>query len=129
MSKTMDFGNYKTIYLQLFSLVKLSIINFKNYEYNDIIEFIDKYEIYKIEIMYLLTYSFWLDFLNQNVQQSMIIMTNKMKRDINVCLVIVLILVIILILLTFFIYIRNVKNDCKNFIHIRKLFRVYNSNE
>ena len=129
MSKSMDFENYKTIFLQLFSLVKLSMINFKNYEYNDIIEFIDKYEIYKIEMMYLLTYVYMLDLLNQNIQLSMIIMTNKMKRDINVCLVIVLILVIILIFLTFFIYIRNVKNDCKNFIHIRKLFRVYNTNE
>jgi hypothetical protein len=129
MSKSMDFENYKTIFLQLFSLIKSSMINFKNYEYNDIIEFIDKYEIYKIEIMYLLTYSFWLDLLNQNVQQSMIIMTNKMKTDINVSLAIILIIVIILIFLTFFIYIRNIKNDCKNFIHIRKLFRVYNSNE
>ena len=129
ISKAMDFEDYKAIYLQLFSLVKLSMINFKNYEYNDIIEFIDKYEIYKVELMYLLTYSFWLDFLNQNVQQSMIIMTNKMKDDINVSLIIILLLVIILIFLTFFIYIRNVKNDCKNFIHIRKLFRVYNSNE
>ena len=129
ISKAMDFEDYKAIHLQLFSLVKLSMINFKNYEYNDIIEFIDKYEIYKVELMYLLTYSFWLDFLNQNVQQSMIIMTNKMKDDINVSLIIILLLVIILIFLTFFIYIRNVKNDCKNFIHIRKLFRVYNSNE
>ena len=129
MSKAMDFENYKAIFLQLFSLVKLSMINFKNYEYNGIIEFIAKYEIYKIEIMYLFTFSFWLDLLNQNIEQSMIIMTNKMKIDINVCLVILLILVIILIFLTFFTYIRNIKNDCKNFIHIRKLFRVYNSNE
>ena len=79
--------------------------------------------------MYLFTFSFWLDLLNQNIEQSMIIMTNKMKIDINVCLVIVLLLVIILIFLTFFTYIRNIKNDCKDFIHIRKLFRVYNSNE
>ena len=55
-------------------------------------------------------------------------MTNKMKIDINVCLVIVLILVIILIFLTFFIYIKNVKNDCKNFIHIRKLFQINENN-
>ena len=129
MSKSMDFENYKTIFLQLFSLVKLRMINFKNYEYNDIIEFIDKYEIYKIELMYLLTYSYWLDLLNQNIHLSMTTMTNKMKTDANVSLVIVLILVIILIFLTFFIYIRNIKNDCKNFNQIRKLFRVHNSNE
>ena len=129
ISKSMDFENYKTIFLQLFSLVKLSMINFKNYEYNDIIEFIDKYEIYKIEIMYLLIYSYWLDLLNQIEQQSMIIMTNKIKTNINVSFAIELLLVIILIFLTFFIYIRNIKNDCKNFIHIRKVFRVYNSNE
>ena len=129
MSKVMDFENYKTIYLQLFSLVKLSMINFKNYVYNDIIEFIDKYEIYKIEMMYLLTYVYMLDLLNQNIQLSMIIMTNKMKRDINVSGVILLLILIILILLTIFIYIRNVRNDCKNFIHIRKVFRVYNTNE
>jgi hypothetical protein len=129
MSKSMDFENYKAIFLQLFSLVKLSMINFKNYEYNDIIEFIDKYEIYKIEIMYLLTYSYWLDLLNQIAQQSMTIVTNKMKTKSNVSLVIEVILLIILLFITFFIYIRNIKNDCKNFIQIRKLFRVRNSNE
>jgi len=129
MSKVMDFENYKAIYLQLFSLVKLSMINFKNYEYNDIIEFIDKYEIYKIEIMYQLTYVYLLDILNQNIQQTMMIMINKMKIDINVSSSIALLLIIILLFLTFFIYIRNVKNDCKNVIHIRKVFRVYNSNE
>jgi len=129
ISKFMDFENYKTIYLKLFSLIKLSMINFKNFEYHDLIEFIDKYEIYKIELMYLLTYTYWLDFLNQNVKKSMVIMTNKLKADVHVSLAIVLLLVIILILLTFFIYIRNVKNGCKNLIHIIKLFRVYNSNE
>jgi len=129
MSKSMDFENYKTVYLQLFSLIKLSMINFNNFEYNDIIEFIDKYEIYKIEIMYLLTYAYWLDFLNQNIELSMMTMANKMKADVHISLFIVLLLVIILASLTFFIYIRNVKKDCKNFIHIIKLFRVYNSNE
>ena len=129
MSKSMDFKNYKTVYLQLFSLIKLSMINFNNFEYNDIIEFIDKYEIYKIEIMYLLTYAYWLDFLNQNIELSMMTMTNKMKADVHISLFIVLLLVIILASLTFFIYIRNVKKDCNNFIHIIKLFRVYNSNE
>jgi hypothetical protein len=129
MSKVMDLENYKTIYLQLFSLVKLSMINFKNHIYDDIIEFIDKYEIYKIEMNYLLAYVYLLNLLNQNIQKSMIMMINKMKTDINVSLVILLLILIILILLTIFIYIRNVKNDCKNFIHIRKLFRVYNTNE
>ena len=78
--------------------------------------------------MYLLIYSFWLDLLNQNEHQSMIIMVNKMKTIINVSFIILLLLVIILIFLTFFIFIRNIKNDCKNFIHIRKLFQINENN-
>jgi len=129
MTNVMDFENYKTIYLQLFSLVKISMINFKNHEYNDIIQFIDKYEIYKIEMMYLLIYAYWVNILNQDAQKSMTKMAEEMKTNIITSGVIFLLLLIILILLTFFIYIRNIKIDCKNLIHLRKLFRVYNTKE
>ena len=128
-SKVMEFTNYKTIYLQLFNLIKICMENFKNNDYNDIIGFIDDYEVYKMEIMYLLTYVYLLEFSNQNVEGSMKEMTYKMKNNIILNESILLFLLGIYIFFTFFVYIRNVNNDCKNFINVKKVFKICNINE
>jgi len=56
MAKVMEFKNNKSIYLQFYNLIKVSMENFGNDNYTKIIDFIDDFEIYKIEIMYFLTY-------------------------------------------------------------------------
>ena len=128
-SNIMEFKNYKTIYLQIFNSIKIGMENYNNKQYSDIINFMDKYEIYKIEILYLLTYVFLLDILNQNVESAMMLMSDKMRDNIIITMIILIILLIFFIFFTFFIYLRNVNNDSQRFIQIKNILKVCNINE
>ena len=128
-SNIMEFKNYKTIYLQIFNSIKIGMENYNNKQYSDIINFMDQYEIYKIEILYLLTYVFLLDILNQNVESAMMLMSYKMKDNIIITMIILIILLIFFIFFTFFIYLRNVNNDSQRFIQIKNILKVCNINE
>ena len=78
MAKVMEFKKYKSIYLQFYNLIKVSIENFENDKYIKIIDFIDDFEIYKIEIMYFLIYIYLLYILNVNIQNCIIAMGNNL---------------------------------------------------
>ena len=129
MSKVMEFENYNTIYLLLYNSVIISMENFKNKKYDDIIEFIDNYKVYNIEIMYLFTYVYLIEIMNKNVQDSMTTMKNNKKLNINIHGFLLILLLIIYIFFTFCVYINNINNDCKNFNHIKKVFKVCDTNE
>ena len=129
VSKVMEFENYNTIYLKLYNLITTSMENFKNSKYDDIIKFIDNYKIYKIEMMYLLTYIYLLDLMNQNIKTAVIGMGNMMKTNIIIFTIIYLLLLIIFIFFTYFIYIRNINKGCENFIHIKNVFNICNIKE
>ena len=125
----MMFKNYKTIYLQLFNQVKILMENFKNNKYGDIIDFIDKYKIVQIEIIYLITYVYLLDIIYQNIQSSTLGIMNIIHSNIVTFGLIYLFLLIFLLIFIYFVFIRNIHNDTKKFIHIRKVFKVCNINE
>ena len=129
MTKVMNFKNYKSIYLQFYNLIKVSMENFENSKYSKIIDFMEEYEIYKIEIMYFLTYIYLLDILNQNVQNCMIAMGYNLENNIKITGSILFILLTFFLIIVSFIYIRNVNKDCKNLLHIKKVFRVCNTHE
>ena len=129
MAKVMEFKNYNSIYLQFYNLIKVSMENFENNKYSKIIDFIDDYEIYKIEIIYFLTYIYLLDILNENVQNCMLAMTYKLDKYLRITGAIFIILLIFFLFIVSCIYIRNVNKDCKNLIRIKKIFRVCNPHE
>jgi hypothetical protein len=129
MSKVMEFQNYNSIYLQFYNLIRVSMENFENNNLSKIIDFIDEYRIYKIEIMYFLTYIYLLDILNENVQNCMLTMGYKLEKYIRITGLIFIILLIFFLIVAFCIYIRNMNKDCKNLIHIKKVFRVCNTHE
>ena len=129
MTKVMEFKNYKSIYLQFYNLIRVSMENFENSKYSKIIDFIDEYEIYKIEIMYFLTYIYLLDILNENVQNCMIAMGYELEKNISLTGLMFVILLIFFSFIVSCIYIRSVNKDFNNLNNIKKVFRVCNTHE
>jgi hypothetical protein len=128
-SNVMKFKNYITFYLQFFNLIQSGMENYKNEQYSDIINFIDEQELYKIEILYILTYIYLLDILNQNVKNSMMVMVYKMKENIIITIIFFIVLLVFFILIIFFVYIRNVNKDYQSFIRMKNIFKVCNVND
>ena len=128
-TKIMIFKNYKMIYLQLFNQAKIVMENFTNIDYNDIIEYFVNIDIVEIEIIYLITYTYLLDLMSENIKHLIIEVMETMKNRITVSSFIFFILLVILIFIIYFLYIRNVSKDTMHFIHIRKVFKICNTNE
>ena len=128
-SSAMKFKKYKTIFLLLFNQIKIYMENFSSYEYNDIIEFIFKNDIIKVEIIYLITDIYLINVINNNIKIFILAILNEIEKQIIITILSFLLVLIILIVSILFIYIRNVNNDCKKFILIKKVFKVCNINE
>ena len=128
-SGVMIFKKYKTIFLVLFNKIKIYMESLNSYEYNDIIQYILKNEIVKVEIIYLITDIYLLQVANNNIEIFILGILNKMKKRIIFTTISLLIVLIIFIISILFIYIRNVNADCKKFILIKKVFKVCNVNE
>ena len=125
----MAFKQYKTIYLQLYNQIKVIMENFQKVYYNDIIEFIRRNEIVKIEIIFLITYQYLLDILYDNINTFSNIITKRLHYFIISHFLFFISFLIMIILAIIFIYVKNVNNDCKQFIQIKKVFKVCNTNE
>ena len=125
----MEFKNYRAIYLQLYNNIEVIMENFDNLTYQNIVLFFNEYEIIKIEIIYLITYVYLVEIMNKNINlftQQIINMLGKYVISTSITFFSLLVLLIIII---YAIYIRNVNNDCKKFIQVRKVFKVCNFNE
>ena len=129
VSNIMIFKNYKTIYLQLFNKVKNVIENFKNKKYSDIIDFYNQNEVVAIEVIFLIVYSYLLSLMFNNTQHCIIVILEIMHKNVIISGVIFLSMIGFLILNIILIYVRNVNKDTKQFIHIRKVFKICNINE
>ena len=127
-SGVFSFKNYKTIYLQLFSLVQKGMEIFNNIEYSNIIEFINNKDVIKIDLIYLTIYSFLLDSVIKNYKKIFLSLTEYISYYLIVTNAISYPLIFLLIFIIFFAYVRNVDNDCKKFIHIKNIFKVCNAN-
>ena len=121
--------NYKSIYLQLFSKIKNLMETFKNTNYKDIIKYIHENSIDKVEITFLIIYTYFVDFLSTNFKITIASMEKQLKDKIIITAIIFIILLLCIVFLTNFIYIKNVNKECKKFIQIRKIFKVCNINE
>ena len=115
-------------HLQLFSLVRKGMESFKNFYYSDIIEYIKEIDVIKIDFMYITLYIYILDQTLQTIKHIFLSMMDEFGKKIIITNIIVYPLLFALIFISFFLYIRNINNDCKKFIHIRKIFKVCNTN-
>ena len=122
------YKNYRTIYLQLFGIVKKGMESFKNVNYKDIIEFLNQKNVIKIDVMYMIVYIYLIELMHKNIKKTIVMMISKIGDFILITNLISFPIVICLIFTIFFVYVKNVNNDCKKFIHIRKIFRVCNTN-
>ena len=129
ITNIMIFKNYKTIYLQLFNQIKIIMENFNSLNYSDIIEFIDKYEIPKIEIIYLITYVYLLIIMYQNIYNSILIILEIIGKNIIITFLVFFVILIFLAIIIYFVYVRNVNKDTNQFISMRKVFKLCNINE
>ena len=128
-SKTMEFKNYKSIYLQLYNSIEVIMENFDNLTYENIVKFFYEYAIIKIEIIYLITYVYLVEMMNKNIKFYTQEMLNLLGNTVITTAITFFSLLVLLILIIYAVYIRNVNNDCKKFIQIRKVFKVCNLNE
>jgi len=128
-SKAMEFKNFKATYLQLYNNVEVIMENFVNLEYGNIISFFIEYEVIKIEIIYLITYIYFMDIMNQNALEFILEMMNSLGKNVINTSIIFFILLSFLLLIIFVIYIRNINNDCRKFLQIKKVFKICNLNE
>ena len=128
-SNVMQYKNYKSIYLKLFNQIKIKMENYNNINYNNIIKFINDIDIIRIEIIFLMTYAYLFDFMYRNIQSSIRTMMDKIGNNIILTCYTFLSVLIFLIFFIFFVFIRNVNNDSKKFIQIRKVFKVCNIND
>jgi len=128
-SKALEFKNFKAIYLMLYNNVEVIMENFDNLKYENIILFFIHYEIIKIEIIYLITYIYIMEMMNQNVLVFIMEMMKRLEKNIISTSIIFLFLLIFLLLIIFIVYIRNINNDCNKFLQIKKVFKICNLNE
>ena len=128
MSFIMTFNNYKAIFLQLFSLVQKGIENFNNIKYSDIITSIKKKEILEISLIYMSMHKYLIDYIIL-INKNIILMTIKeIGNKLIITNIIVYPIIFILIFISFFVYVKNVNNNCKKIIHIKKIFKICNLN-
>ena len=127
-SQILKSNNYKTIYLQFFSYVQKGMESFSNIEYSDIIKFINQKVIIEIDLIYMTVHKYIMDIIIQQNKKYILLMMNQIWFYLILTNVIVYPLILILIIITFFVHVRNMNNDIKKFVHIRKIFKVCNLN-
>ena len=123
-SNLMMYNNFKTIYLQLFNIIKIDMESFSNNKYSDIIEFFDKKNVIENQIMFLIIYVYLMDIMSQNVQTSLILITEQFHSNMIISMILYLIALIIIIIIIYIVYIQNINNDCKKFARIKKVFKI-----
>ena len=128
-SNAMTFKKYKTIFLSLFNQIKIYMESLNRYEYKDIIQFISENDIVKVEIIYLITDIYLIQIVNKNIKTFILSILNEIQRQIVISIMSFLLVLILLIISILFVYVRNVNNDCKKFILVKKVFKVCNINE
>ena len=128
-SKTMEFKNYRAIYLQLYNNIEIIMENFDNLDYENIVLFFNDYAIIKIEIIYLITYVYLVEIMNKNINLFSKQIINLLGTYVISTSITFFSLLVLLVIIIYIVYIRNVDNDCKKFIQIRKVFKVCNLNE
>jgi hypothetical protein len=124
---TFMFDNYKIIYLELFSVLQKAMESFNNRNYSNIIEYINQKDILKIDIMYMTLYIYILDNTLNNIKNAVLLMIKKIGKRMIITYTISYPLLFASIFVIFFVYVRNINNDCNKFINIRKIFKVCNT--
>ena len=125
----MSFQNYKTAYMLLFNPVESIMHVYKDGNYSEILQFIEENNLAKIEIFFFITYIYFLDLMNENIQNTYISFVDDIRKHIDYMGIIFLIAFIHLITSVIFIFHRNVDKDCQNFIQMRNIFKICNINE
>ena len=128
-SNLMIFNNFKTIYMQLFNIVKTGMESFNNYYYDDIIEYIDDNNVVQNEIMFMIIYVYMMDVMNENVHSIILKMDDIALNYILTTMELFFIVLFIIVFIIYYVYIRNINYDCKKFMRIKKIFRVCKVNE
>ena len=129
ISHVMVFKNYKSIYMQFFNLIDNVMQNMVNSDYVEILLFIVYNDLAGIEIFYFITYTYLLDLMNINIQNIFEDILKEINNKIDILGVIFLIAFVHLILSVYFSFTRNIDNECRTFIQMKKIFRVCNINE
>jgi hypothetical protein len=122
------FNNYKIIYLELFTLLQKAMETFNNVNYNDIIRYINKIDVLKIDLMYMTLYIYILDNTLRNIKKAVLLMIKQIQKRMIITYVITYPLLFVSIFIIFFVYARNINNDFNKFNHIQKIFKVCNTN-
>ena len=129
LSNVMAFKNYKSVYMQYFNLIDNVMQNMVNGDYGEMILFIVYSDLVSIEILYFITYTYLLDLMNINIQNIFEDILAQINNKIDILGIIFVIAFIHLISSIYFSFTRNVDNECRTFVQMKKIFRVCNINE
>ena len=125
----MTFNNYKTVYMQLYNPIENIMQSFKCKEYSEIIKFLENNNIVGIQIIFFIAYVYLLDLMNTNIQNVLSTILKEINEKIDILGIIFIIAFLHLITSIYFSFTRNINKDCRNFIHMKKIFKVCNINE
>ena len=128
ISNVMAFSNYETVYMQLFNPIENIMQNFKEQEYSEIINFIRYNNIAGIEIIFSIAFVYLIDLMNSNIQNILGEILYQINNKIDILGIIFIIGFIHLISSIYFAFSRNISKDCRNFIQLKKIFKVCNIN-
>ena len=128
-SNVMAFKNYKTVYMQYFNLIDNLMQNFANGDYYYIFDFIILRDLTGIEVLYFITYTYLLDLMGINIQYIFEDILKEINNKIDILGIIFLIAYFHLIISIYFSFTRNIDNDCRTFIQMKKIFRICNIND
>ena len=128
MSFIITFNNYKAFFMQFFSLVQKGIENFNNIKYSDIIDNIRKKEFLQIGLIYMSVHKYIIDYMILSNKKILLMSLKEISYKMIIPNIIEYLIIFFLIFISFFVYIRNVNNNCEKIMHIKKILRICNIN-
>ena len=126
MGNIFNYNNYKAIYLKFFNSVQNEMELYGNAKYTDLINYINKKDVIKINIIYLTIIKYIIDIIIRNNKEIFMSMMGEIGHYIGITNFIVYPMIIFLIFVSFLLYIKIVNIECKKFIHIRNIFKICN---
>ena len=129
MSNIMSLKNYKTIYMKIFNPIENIMQNFKTGNYTEIIDFISYNNFAGMEIIFFIVCVYLLDLLNTNIQIILLNILVEINNKIDILGIIYIKGFLHLTLSIYFSFTRNINKDCRNFMQMKKIFKICNINE
>ena len=128
-TQIMHMKNDKTAFFQLINPMDEMMQSFRNENYLIIFDFLDKSQFKWVENIFLLLHIHILKIMYDNIQNIFFADINQIKIKIIWSGIIYIIIIVTLVIIILLGFVYNMNNECKNFLQMKKIFKVCNINE